>query len=196
LQARLVPGAGNVILITSAVANEGKSLLALCLGRALALAGRRVLVVEFDLWQPSMRRLARRLPLEPTGQNLARAPIRIDRTSGLAIAAAEPGLRKAERAPALQDLLAALDAARAVYEIVLLDAPPVLDVPDVLPIAAEADGTLLLVRFEGPDGELVRASLDQLAAAGANLLGTVLSRIRARPYRRYGNRVLPYAGTG
>jgi succinoglycan biosynthesis transport protein ExoP len=193
LQARLAPGRGRALLLTSSVPGEGKSLLALGLGRAAALSGRRVIVVELDFWRPSLTQLASSLPLEPCGRSLAGSPIRIDRTSGLAIACADLPPPEAERSAAVRELLTALDPLREAYDLILLDAPPVLSVPDVLPAAAEADGTLLVVRFEGPDRDTVQTSLERLAGAGASILGTVLSRVKPRHYRRYGYRVLPYS---
>jgi Mrp family chromosome partitioning ATPase len=190
--ARLAPGRGRALLLTSSVPGEGKSLLALGLGRAAALSGRRVIVVELDFWRPSLTQLASSLPLEPCSRSLAGSPIRIDRTSGLAIACADLPPPEAERSMAVRELLTALDPLREAYDLILLDGPPVLSVPDVLPAAAEADGTLLVVRFEGPDRDTVQTSLERLAGAGANLLGTVLSRVKPRHYRRYGYRVLPY----
>ena len=65
--------------------------------------------------------------------------------------------------------------------------------PDVLPAAAEADGTLLVVRFEGPDRDTVQTSLERLAGVGASVFGTVLSRVKLRHYRRYGYRSSPTA---
>jgi hypothetical protein len=50
-----------------------------------------------------------------------------------------------------------------------------------------------VVRFEGPDRDTVQTSLERLAGAGASILGTVLSRVKPRHYRRYGYRVLPYS---
>jgi Mrp family chromosome partitioning ATPase len=143
LQARLASEGARVLLVTSSVPGKGKSLLTLALGRAAALSGQKVIVVELDLWRPSLARLARGLPLELSGQSLAGSPIRIERTSGLAIAAAGRVPRKADRPIAVQALLASLNALRGAYELVLLDGPPVLSVPDVLSAAAEADATLL-----------------------------------------------------
>ena len=193
---RLEAGSNGVVLITSSVAGEGKSLLSLTLARSFAQQGRRTLLVELDLWRPSLRGLLRGLPTKPTDRLLADLPISIETSSGLEIAAAHPVPAEAERSVVIQRALTALDDPGASYDVVLLDAPPVLVVPDVLPAAALADATLLIVRFEGPDAQTVQAALHKLTSNGARVSGTVLSRVDRVNYRRYGYGALTYTRPG
>ena len=75
---------------------------------------------------------------------------------------------------------------RSRYDLIVLDAPPVLPVPDVLAAAARADATLLVVRFERTRAEAVRAAQLRLASVGVRPLGTVLTRVVPRRHRGYG----------
>lgn len=198
LSSRLNPSSeGAVILITSSVAGEGKSLLGITLARTFALQGRRTLLIDLDAWQPSLHRLARHLPLKPaSGGTIAGSPVVTDTASGLQLIALDRPLAPAARPAFVAAMVELLPELRRSHDVVILDAPPVLAVPDVLLAAAHADGTLLVVRFEGPDAATVQAALQKLASAGANLLGTVLSRVDPRNYRRYGYGALPYMKPG
>ncbi len=184
---------GRVVLLTSSVAGEGKSLLALMLGRAFALAGRRTLVVDFGPWRPALGRLTGRQPADIAAGTL---PLTAGRVSGLEVATLDTIPDRATRPHVIRRMIEGFPELRRAYDVVLLDAPPVLAVPDVLLAAAHADGTLLVVRFEGPRAGVVRASLDKLASVDANLIGTVLSRVDPRNYRRYGHGNLTYARPG
>ena len=187
---------GGVILLTSSVAGEGKSLLSLTLARALAQSGRRTLLIELDLWRPSLRGHLRRLSMKVGEQSVAGLPISIEPTSGLQVALAHPAPPEAQRSGVIEQALAELDGLSERYDIILLDAPPVLVVPDVLPAAARADTTLLLVRFEGPDTATVQAALHKLTSVGAQVAGTVLSRVDRLNYQRYGYGALTYTRPG
>lgn len=207
IDARLAPAAGGrVLLVTSSVAGEGASTLALALARAFAAEGRRTLLVDLDVrgsssLQPPARS-ARRLAVAPSGRTIAGGlPVSTDPASGLDVAAPGAGppggavvaSGTADRRAFAGRVAGALDELRHEYELVLLDAPPVLAVPEVLPAAGRADGVLLVVRFEGPGAATVRSTVRGLTAAGADLLGTALSRVDPRGYRRYGQGALAYA---
>ena len=180
------PGTGGrVLLITSSAAGEGKSFLSVLLARALAFTGRRTLIIDLDAWRPSLNRYARNLSLVP-GTSVHGLPVMMDRFSGLDIAALQDALSPPAALELVKQVVTSLPALRRTYEFVIIDAPPVLVVPDVLPIAARADGTLLIVQFEGPNVATVRAAIRKLVGAGANILGSVLTRVKIKNYRRYG----------
>ena len=179
-------GNGRVLLVTSSLPGEGKSLLCLALARALAFSGRRTLLIDVDPWRPSVGRLAKRLTMELTEDKVAGLEVALDQASGLSVAIPGEGTAGTQQAAHVRNVTASLEGLRAAYDVILLDAPPVLAVPDVLPAAAAADATILVVRFEGPGSAAVTNAIDKLEGVGAKLAGTVLSRVSARLYRRYG----------
>ena len=67
--------------------------------------------------------------------------------------------------------------ARAAYEIVIFDTPPLLPVTDAAVTAAVADGVILVVRHGKTRREQVADALDALASVDARVLGTVLSMV-------------------
>ena len=197
IDARLGPAGtgGRVLLVTSSVVGEGASTLALTMARAFAAEGRRTLLVDLDAREsPPPGRSTRRLTVAPSGRAITGGlAVSSDPASGLDVVAPGTSAPGAERRAFASRIVGALDELRREYELVLLDAPPVLAVPEVLPAAGRADGVLLVVRFEGPGAATVRSTVRALAAAGANVLGTALSRVDPRGYRRYGQGVMAYA---
>ncbi len=181
----------RVIAITAARPAEGKTLVSIALGRSAALSGERVLVIECDLRQP---RLARRLhaPGEAGLAELLRgdAPmadaIQHDLLSGMHfIHAGRPttdafGLFMSE---AMARLLAHV---RAEYDLVLLDAPPVQAMTEARMAAANADATLVCVRWRSTPRAVLRHALDLLEQANANVVGAVLTRVDPRAHLRSG----------
>jgi succinoglycan biosynthesis transport protein ExoP len=180
---------GNVILVTSAESESGKTTVAMLLGKSLAHCGKRVLLVDADLRNPCV---AKRLGLQ-SGPGLVAAlragapdaktivPCDTDRLSVL-----PAGDRWEGNEP---ELLAngtfsnCLDRWRSQYDIVLLDSSPVLPVADARILSRHADGTIMVVR----EGHCRRAdvvdALAHLVTAGAKLVGTVfIGSIRRGTY--------------
>ncbi|HET6468245.1 MAG TPA: polysaccharide biosynthesis tyrosine autokinase [Geminicoccaceae bacterium] len=185
----------SVVLITSALQGEGKSMLSLTLARALTLFGRRVLLVDLDLWRPTLGRLVTGLSLEPTRRSRPGAALYRDPHTRLELAVPTGSCSPEELPDTLREVLDAVAELRTDFDLILLDAAPVLPTPEVLLAAREADATMLVVRFESTGVVPVRLALDKLAAVGVVPAGTVLTRVDRRNYRRYGYGELSYTRT-
>ena len=68
-----------------------------------------------------------------------------------------------------------------VYDIVLIDAPPVSMTSPTTTLARLVDGVLMVVKADGPGVASIRRSVDELRRAGANVLGVVLNRVDLTP---------------
>ena len=68
-----------------------------------------------------------------------------------------------------------LQKLRADFDLVIIDAPPLLPVSDAAILAAASDGLIMVVRHGHVTGDQVRHSLDAVNAVGATLLGTILN---------------------
>jgi Mrp family chromosome partitioning ATPase len=152
-----------------------------------------VLLVDLDLWRPSLAATVHRLAATPTIQEIDGSPVLRDEATGLELLPITGMAGGTSRSAAFARRLAEVCRRTSGHDVIVLDAPPIVPVPDVLAAAAQADATLLLVRFEHTRAEAVRAALTRLASVGARPLGTVLTRVVRRNYRRYGHRteVLP-----
>jgi len=72
---------------------------------------------------------------------------------------------------------AVLATAREQYDLVLVDAPPLLPVADGLALARRADSVVFVVRAGATGGALVRRAYEQLETAGVKHVGVVLNGV-------------------
>lgn len=185
---------GGTLLITSAAQGEGKSILSMGLARMLGFARKRVLLVDLDPWRPKVTRLAERMGCSATGRMIGPAAVWREPRSGVEIllpldeaATADPNLF-------VDQIVEVLPRLREMYDLILLDAPPVLAIPEVLLAAQRADATLLVVRFEHTRASTVRQAVQRLEAVGCRPMGAVLTRVDPRNFRRYGYGDVSYYG--
>ena len=171
------------VLITSAIAKEGKSTVAANLAQTLAERGQTIFLLESDLRHPSMEKMF------SLDNDLGLSSLLAGRTSlddvvlSKALCCAEQpslfvigsGPRPANptallASPPVAELL---DYLSAQGQMTLLDAPPVLGVADVSVLAPRVDGVILVVRQAWSKREQVLAALRQLQASRARVLGFI-----------------------
>jgi polysaccharide biosynthesis transport protein len=168
------------VLITSALPGEGKSTLALSLGAASAEQGKRTLVIDGDLRQPSMEKLAK---LDP-GIGLAEVLAQVsDWKKAIRPIPGRPelfvlgaGMRKpvvsALRGPQMREILA---QATQEFDLVVLDSPPLLGCAEALELAAAAEITVLSVRSGRTEMKTVGLAVDTLRRVNVPIAGIVLN---------------------
>jgi tyrosine-protein kinase len=179
----------KVVLITSAVSNEGKSVTACNLAITAAEAGKRVLLVDADLRRP---RAARYLGL-PSGVGLtsvlvgaATVDVAIqpwgDLFSVLASGPIPPNPSELLGSSQMRRLLSQL---RKQYDLVVIDGPPVLPVADAAAMASACDGAVLVVRHGKTRRDQVQDMVTTLKTVEANVLGTVFNVVPGRNAKGY-----------
>jgi capsular exopolysaccharide synthesis family protein len=183
--------APKVILVTSAVPGEGKTFFASSLALSLANANQRCLLLDCDLRKPSVAHafdLNRRRgefdvidgPISPLGQTLG------DRVSGLHFVPAVKPAPDPRTVIESASFAKYIDKVRGLYDVVIIDAPPVYPVADALHLSLIADGTLFVVRWDKTPRSVVRSALNTLHAAGGQVLGAVLTNVDLRRHAKYG----------
>jgi len=182
------------VLVTSAGAGEGKTLVAANLAVALAQAGRRVLLVDadmrrsevhnvFDVGETSVPGLSAVLQARAS----VRDAVRPSQIAGLSILPAGVSPESAAdllELPVLERVLATI---KDEFDWVIIDSPPVAVASDATSLAHTAACVLFVVGSHMTSESEARAALEQLSSAGANIVGAVLSRAdrHTSPYRRY-----------
>jgi len=176
----------KVVLITSALAGEGKTSLATAIGRVLAKDGRKVLLIEADFRRPQLAELLDQPPaaldfedvLSGTGR-WAEA-VQSDPASGLAfLAVAEPtDSPQALLASAAWTQMVA-DARRA-YDLVVIDTPPVMSVTDTVVLARHCDAIALVIGWRSTQRRTIDAAIKRLRRVERPIAGFVLSKVQGQ----------------
>jgi capsular exopolysaccharide synthesis family protein len=182
----------RILLVTSAIPNEGKSTVAANLACTIALAGSRVLLVDADLRRGVLHRLFKTAQ-EPGFSELLTNGESLEQC---VISAAVPNLWVLPRGKTVNNsaelflgqqcdhLLARL---RAQYDCVILDSIPIFAADDTTSLAPKMDGVLFVVRGNYTRSRTARRALEQLYERQAKVLGLVFNRADAssRSYEYY-----------
>jgi capsular exopolysaccharide synthesis family protein len=175
----------KIVLFTSTAPQEGKSSTTAQLGRALASAGDRVLLVDCDLRRPTQH-----LHLGLTRDNgltdfLAapqpflnwRAYLKSTDNENLQVVTCGPIPPNPPELLGSERFKRFLAEAREAFDWVLLDSPPAVSLADATLLAELADVTLLVIRHNHTDRDVVARTLQQLRRVGANVAGAVLNNV-------------------
>jgi capsular exopolysaccharide synthesis family protein len=170
----------KVIQLTSAVAGEGKSLTACNLAIALAEAQKRVLLIDADLRRPSLAeylKLPSALGLTSVlvGRSTVLEAIQTAADGTLSVLGSGPTPPNPSELLGSQQMRRLLDELRLEFDVVLIDAPPVLPVADAAAVATACDGVLFVVRHGKTRQDQVSAAFQTLRTVEAPILGTILS---------------------
>jgi succinoglycan biosynthesis transport protein ExoP len=184
----------KVIAVTSSLPGEGKTTTSMCLARTAAMGGARVVVVDCDLRQRSLRQYVTGetkggLIEVLSGQVPLSEALTHDAASGAYILAngSEAGAaRDLFGGPVIERLLGEL---RTHFDLVILDTAPVLPIADTRLLAHHADAVILLTRWRKTPRKAVEASLRLLASSGGFIAGIALTKvdIRAQASHGYGD---------
>lgn len=193
---------GRVVMVTSALQGEGKSLTALNLAIALGQTDEKVLLIDCDLRRPRMSRLMNLNA--PAG--LSNLLMDFGLLDVAVINSEEHGIDlilAGDIPPNPAELLSSgrmqklLDLMREKYDYVILDSPPVDLVVDAVALSSLCDGVLFVVRANQSERGAVIHGMDQLEYAGANVIGFVFNGVTAETTRGYGKyRYRKYARNG
>ncbi|UZW55475.1 polysaccharide biosynthesis tyrosine autokinase [Sphingobium sp. JS3065] len=180
-------GLPRSILVTSAQEGEGKSSTLHALAKALAKLDKRVLVIDADMRRPKQHSLFGIAPTRGiselmTGQAKMDDVIVDSGVAGVSLlpcGAIPPSPAELLVTPAMDSVLATV---RERYDTVLIDAPPVLGLPDACLLAAKAQVTLLVVEWGRNHHGGLRVSVDRLRRAGGAVIGAILTKQQGRAF--------------
>jgi capsular exopolysaccharide synthesis family protein len=184
----------RTLLVVSAAAGDGKTTVACHLAGAAARLGSRVLLVEADVRRPT---ISAQLQLDPSpglsevliGAVTMReaiqpvdldSPVRTgrdDRTLDVlaAGAAVPPNPAELIESHAMEALLA---EAKASYELVIIDTPPLTAVSDAFPLLRKVDGVIVVGRVGRDRRDVAKRTSETLNSVGAALLGVIANGVK------------------
>ncbi len=169
------------VVLLSSVPDEGKTTTALALARSFADAGVKAVFVDLDTRRSLAPGTLSTVPRAELGDWVSGAAELDDivaqtDTTGLSVIGTAQGnalLADAMNAARLRDLVQALNQR---FDAVVIDAPPILAVPDGLSIAAAVDQILYVVRHRTTSRRSVRYGLATLQHVGLRPSGFVITK--------------------
>jgi capsular exopolysaccharide synthesis family protein len=183
---------GRCLLVTSAVGGEGKTTLAAQLAARCGNAGISTVLIDADMRRAALSPLLD-VPAGPGLSDVLNEEAKLEEVvvplQGGTFYLLPAGTAVQDTSSILQGrglpmLIAEL---RQRYELIIIDSPPTLPVPDALILGRWTDGALLAARFEVSRSPQVERARKQLDNAGITVLGTVINGMRSSDayYGRY-----------
>ena len=174
----------KVYVVTSAEPSEGKSATVFKLSQEFAALGKRVLVIDADLRKAKMHRLFKTdnmVGLTNLMTNIPRSNVetpvfrktrdpRIEFVAAGTLPPNPANLLASERMGTILKFCANR------YDMVLIDAPPVMGLADAVILSRYADATLLVVSAKQVKRRAVKDAVKRLSSASANLIGVAMTK--------------------
>jgi capsular exopolysaccharide synthesis family protein len=178
----------RTVMVTSAVGGEGKTSLSASLAASLARSGRRTLLIDADLRNPSVHGHFG-LTAGPgvceilRGEAAASTLIQPTRNANLSILRAGRCDARSIQALAQDEFSRVLaEIGNSGFDFILIDSCPVLPVADALLVARHVDGVLLSLLVDYSQVDRVNAACQKLASIEVPLLGAVVNGTRDDAY--------------
>ncbi|GIK47581.1 MAG: polysaccharide biosynthesis tyrosine autokinase [Hyphomonadaceae bacterium] len=173
----------KVVAVTSALPDEGKTTISMCLARVAAMSGQKVVVVDCDLRKQSINDV---IDIETdvgilqvlAGEAPWRSAIVRDPNSDahvLPVATSGFTPRDVFGSEAMERLVGEL---RANYDLVILDCAPILAVAETRVLVKQADTTVIVARAGRSAIGAVRSAVSQTEGAGGKVLGIALNCVQ------------------
>lgn len=182
----------KVIVLASALPGEGKTTVALALARSMSRIGSRVLLIDADLRRRSLGKMVS--PQDEEG-GLIEALLDGQPLEGVVVESEVLGadlllcgscVYNAADIFSFDEFRRLIEQAKADYDTIIIDTPPVLAVPDVRLIARCADILFLIVRWNQTTRLQLADAVRELDDVRAQTTGCILSQIDAKGLSRYG----------
>jgi receptor protein-tyrosine kinase len=173
----------RTLLVSSPMAQEGKTTTSLNLAAAYAVGGLRTILVEADLRRPSLHRVfgmigTRGLTTAIVGDvplNDAILHTDMRNLSVLMAGAIPPNPLELLGSDQMTELLSRLQRS---FDVVIIDSPPLVPVADPSALAGRCDGVLVVARAGKTDRRRLAQASQVVQRAGGNILGVILNDVR------------------
>jgi polysaccharide biosynthesis transport protein len=175
-------GAPRTLVVTSCTKNEGKSTTAMAIAVALAQMGKRTLLVDADMRNPSLHRMLDTKHTFGLSNLLAGAadPIALTQTTSfqnlyfMSSGPIPPNPVELLSGPNLPKLLG---EGETQFDHIVVDAPPVLGIADSIVLASRVDACIFVVQSMGTRKSSIRSALRRLHQANVRPLGAILTKL-------------------
>jgi polysaccharide biosynthesis transport protein len=177
----------KTILITSAIPSEGKSLISANLAYSCANHGRKTILVDFDLRRPGLHKfcdIENNKGLVSLVNEATNEPTKISSTLSETAKEIHPNLfilpsggktRAATEMLEQKEFDIVHEELRKVYDVIIVDSPPIGLFPDSLAIARKVDEVIFVTRYGKVSRKVAKNLVENLEETGVNVLGVVLN---------------------
>jgi len=186
----------KTLLVASSSPGEGKTTTAVNLAFAMAMDGKKVILMDSDLRRPTIHKMLG-LPAMPGLTDVLAGTAKLDdvlmqhsdmpNLMALSCGTLPPNPSELLGSRAFRNLIETLTTKS---DMVVLDSPPVLAAADAQILASQVDGVVMVVETGETRKAAARQTLALLRHARANVLGVAYNKLVARPgdayYYNYG----------
>ena len=178
----------KVMVITSALPQEGKTVTTINLAAAFTQLGKKVLIIDCDLRRPRMHKIFRlkntvgissflvgrnriediilRYPSEPNLHVIAAGPM-------------PPNPVELIISKAMGEMVAML---RRHYDFIFIDSPPLMGISDAILLGEHADGLILVTHCGKTPRQVIEKAKAEIDKYGIRLLGLILNNVNLRKF--------------
>jgi len=172
----------KTILVTSAVGGEGKSTTAANLAVVMTQSGRRVLLVDADLRRPALHRYFARERSRGIVRFLKEScrleeAIQASYVEHLDLLLCPSTPSNPSEMLGSDRMVGIIEQLKSRYDVVVIDAPVIISVPDAIILASRVEGVLMVHRPGAASREMVRHAREKLDEVKANILGLVMNNV-------------------
>ncbi|MEL2148472.1 polysaccharide biosynthesis tyrosine autokinase [Klebsiella pneumoniae] len=192
----------NILMISGASPNAGKTFVSTNLAATIAMTGKKVLFIDSDLRKGYVHKMLGSENVKGLSDILsgqAKVESIIERVSGgefdyIGRGQTPPNPAELLMHPRFKELLS---WASQNYELVIVDTPPILAVTDAAIIGQYAGTTLLVARFEENTAKEIAVSIKRFEQTGVVIKGCILNGVmkKASSYYSYGYSQYGYSYT-
>lgn len=180
----------RTLALTSYGPGEGKSTTSINLSISMAKAGMKVLYVDADIRKPMpfkyfMSSNLKGLTNYIIGQVKLEEVINKTDIEGFSFITCGIKVNNPGELITSDKFSSFIHGLAELYDIVIIDTPPLGSVIDAAIIAAQVDGTIIVIEANAVKCQNALRMKDQLIKANANILGTVLNKINKSEYKSY-----------
>ena len=178
----------KVVLVTSAAADEGKTFFAISLAASVGRNGGQALLIDADVRNSQVLKSIdgrnRGLPSRRSGSSsteiIPRITYRTQALPGVDVVTFNVSNMGLAQLLTPLELDALITEARGRYDLIILDTPPVLMMPDAPVMGSVVDGAIMVVQWRHTSVIAVKRALRMLTAYQVRILGGVLTRVRLK----------------
>lgn len=200
-------GDRKVLLVSSAIPGEGKSSISVNLAVSLAQKGRKVLLIDCDLRNPSVTDIlsSKKHPLSSKvslvdyikGTATVRDAVQDTEVKGLSVISGGTGGKADNSALLSRNRMAYLiQASRNLYDYVILDTPPCSMLADAAELSELAEAGLMVIRQDYAGRDQIIDGIQRLSDGKLSIIGCAFNHVAKHRYGGYGYGGYGYGGYG